>query len=428
MENRLAEVEEQLRELQRQMWILTQGDDWLKRVKTQSLTVGVSAGDHLQDLDGDTKVQVEQGGDDDTVRIDCNGNEEVTVTDTQFTCNPNADFKAGVDVNGNITCDGTVDGVDIAARDHAVYTDAEAVSAAEAAGLTLASTKVYSSADEDLVNLLGRAWVGYNGADGDEAGFGHRDVRDAGGYAIKQVAAGGTYVNAEDGQNLNLCVHDAVYLQITATKSHANGDITCTGTMEPAGDTAAGDNSALGYTAAEGAILTGQGSTSDITLKNDADGTVMSVPTGTTIASFPGQVRIDTEPDADHTVSGVTGVFTANEDQQIGDLCYIDGDGEMHLGDADAIATSAIAGMCADATISADASGNYLLVGVARDDTWTWTVGGLIYLTVTGTKGNTLSQSAPNGADDCVVIVGVATHADRILFNPSQQAIVEHTG
>ena len=57
--------------------------------------------------------------------------------------------------------------------------------------------------------------------------------------------------------------------------------MTATGTVEPAGDTAAGDNAAIGYTSAEGLILTGQGSTSDITLKNDADATVFTVPTGT---------------------------------------------------------------------------------------------------------------------------------------------------
>ena len=45
-----------------------------------------------------------------------------------------------------------------------------------------------------------------------------------------------------------------------------------TATTAPAGDTAAGDNAAIGYTSAEGLILTGQGSTSDVTIKNDADG------------------------------------------------------------------------------------------------------------------------------------------------------------
>jgi len=69
------------------------------------------------------------------------------------------------------------------------------------------------------------------------------------------------------------------------------GNVTATGTVEPAGDTAAGDNAAIGYTSAEGLILTGQGSTSDITLKNDADGTVFTVPTGTDDILFPDSAK-----------------------------------------------------------------------------------------------------------------------------------------
>jgi len=60
----------------------------------------------------------------------------------------------------------------------------------------------------------------------------------------------------------------------------SSGVITGT-TIEATGDTAANDNAAIGYTSAEGLILTGQGSTSDVTLKNDADTTVFTVPTGT---------------------------------------------------------------------------------------------------------------------------------------------------
>ena len=47
--------------------------------------------------------------------------------------------------------------------------------------------------------------------------------------------------------------------------------------LEATGDTSAGDNAALGYTAALGAILTGQGSTNDVTLVNDADATVLGL-------------------------------------------------------------------------------------------------------------------------------------------------------
>ena len=62
-------------------------------------------------------------------------------------------------------------------------------------------------------------------------------------------------------------------------------------TFEPTGDTAADDNAAIGYTAGEGLILTGQGSTSDVTLKNDADGTVFTIPTGTDDILFPDSAK-----------------------------------------------------------------------------------------------------------------------------------------
>ena len=68
------------------------------------------------------------------------------------------------------------------------------------------------------------------------------------------------------------------------------GDITSSGTVLATGDTAAGDDAAMGYTSAEGLILTGQGSTGDVTVKNDADAVVMQVPTGTTGVDFKGNI------------------------------------------------------------------------------------------------------------------------------------------
>ena len=72
------------------------------------------------------------------------------------------------------------------------------------------------------------------------------------------------------------------------------GDITASGTVGATGDTAAGDDAALGYTSAEGLILTGQGSTSDITVKNDADAAVLTVATGTTNVDIVGDVTAST--------------------------------------------------------------------------------------------------------------------------------------
>jgi hypothetical protein len=67
----------------------------------------------------------------------------------------------------------------------------------------------------------------------------------------------------------------------TVTIPAATGQLLNSGDLSSAGDTSAGDAAAIGYTAAEGLILTGQGSTSDVTIKNDADATVLSVATGT---------------------------------------------------------------------------------------------------------------------------------------------------
>jgi len=71
-------------------------------------------------------------------------------------------------------------------------------------------------------------------------------------------------------------------------------------TFEPSGDTAAGDNAAIGFTSAEGLILTGQGSTNDVTVKNDADADVIKVPTGTTNVEVVGNLTVG------GTLSGVT--------------------------------------------------------------------------------------------------------------------------
>jgi len=85
---------------------------------------------------------------------------------------------------------------------------------------------------------------------------------------------------------------------VTLAGTVGSGAVTSTGvvigtTVEPNADTSASDNAAIGYTSAEGLILTGQGSTSDVTLKNDADTTVFSVPTGTNNVNFTGHILSD---------------------------------------------------------------------------------------------------------------------------------------
>lgn len=137
---------------------------------------------------------------------------------------------------------------------------------------------------------------------------------------------------------------------------------------------------------------------------------------GTANITVP-DITVTAAPASDVTAYGIKISLTAGVTMAFGDVGYIKSDGKVGLIDADAIATMSGIVM-ATAAISADAAGTFLLMGVARNDAWNWTVGGLIYGTVTGTTGNTLSQTAVSGTDDVVQIMGVATHADRMIFKP----------
>lgn len=131
-----------------------------------------------------------------------------------------------------------------------------------------------------------------------------------------------------------------------------------------------------------------------------------------------GNLTITAAPGSNLTATGTKITLTANEGQAFGDVCFINVDGEAQLGDADATSTASCVVMCLE-TVTANNPAEYLMLGVARNDTWAWTVGGLVYLSTTGTTGNTLTQTAPSGTGDVVQILGVATHADRVMFNPN---------
>jgi len=127
-----------------------------------------------------------------------------------------------------------------------------------------------------------------------------------------------------DGAGSGAAVNDAlVDLDLTGTTTVAAltaGTVTSSGvitgsTLEATGDTSASDNSAIGYTAAEGIIITGQGSTNDVTIKNDADTEVLGIPTGTTNVNIVGVTTAETfEPDGDTSAGDAAAIgYTATE-------------------------------------------------------------------------------------------------------------------
>ncbi len=140
-------------------------------------------------------------------------------------------------------------------------------------------------------NTVSKLWFIENATSGSQS-----IIISQGSGANVTIPTGQTKAVYSDGAGSGAAIVDAlVDLDLTGTTTvaalTASGVITGS-TVEATGDTSAGDNAAIGYTAAEGLILTGQGSTNDVTIKNDADAAVLQVPTGTTNATIAGTLGV----------------------------------------------------------------------------------------------------------------------------------------
>ena len=239
------------------------------------------------------------------------------------------------------------------------------------------------------------------------------------------IAAGQTKVIATNGGGSGGIVYELGSLEV-------NGDLTAAGTVKALGDTAANDLAALGYTDVLGAIITGQGSTNDVTIVNDADATVAGVPTGTTNVNFAGNVILSEASSVnistpllattDETFTGLSAEMLAGGAIAAFDLvCIHTTTSEVVEADASAYATARVIGI-APAAISDTATGTVLLQGFVRDDTWAWTTGSTLYLSETA---GAMTHTAPTTDGAFVNVVGVALSPDVVYINPSMD-VIEH--
>lgn len=129
-----------------------------------------------------------------------------------------------------------------------------------------------------------------------------------------------------------------------------------------------------------------------------------------------------TEAPSDQAYTGTYVSLTYGESLVPGDPVYFKSDGKVWKADADGTGTYPCMGLAMETASSG--SHVVLLHGIYRDDTrYNWTVGGVVYLSTTA---GSLTQTQPSATDNVVQVVGIATHADRIYFNPSMDYIT-HT-
>lgn len=151
----------------------------------------------------------------------------------------------------------------------------------------------------------------------------------------------------------------------------------------------------------------------------DADAVAAVEAAGIDLASGK-DIKLVESLTSDHTWSGTVVDAVAGENVAFGDVCYLKSDGKYWKADADAEATAMGVCLMALGSISADATGEFLIAGFVRDDTWAWTVGGKLFIHTT--PGNP-TQTEPSGTGDIVRIIGHATHADRLFFNPDNSCV-----
>ena len=186
-----------------------------------------------------------------------------------------------------------------------------------------------------------------------------------------------------------------------------------TGATGPTGSTGA-----TGLTGLTGA--TGLAGSTGATGPTGPTGTGPTGPTGATGPTGPtgagsGAVTFN-EPAADNS-AGTQSIFdsaTVGESVAFPNLLYLKSDGKWWKADANAAATMPGLRLALESK-SADQACSMLVHGRVRDDDWNWTVGGLIFAS---TNAGALTQTAPSGPTDVVQIVGVAYHADKMIFAP----------
>ena len=247
--------------------------------------------------------------------------------------------------------------------------------------------------------------------------------------ATANTVAGLSALDAND--EVNIVVYDTFTVADTVKASTGgtfSGDVTTSGTFNATGDTASGDDASMGFTATEGLILTGQGSTNDVTIKNDADTAVLTVATGTTNVDIVGDVTAST--------LNADGDTSAGDDASIGftsaEGLILTGQGSTSditvKNDADtAVLTVAtgttnvdIVGDVTASTLNADgdtAAGDNAAIGYTASE-------GLI---LTG-QGSTDDITIKNDADTTVVNVAtggtdVEISAGNILFGTADKGV-----
>ena len=246
------------------------------------------------------------------------------------------------------------------------------------------------------------------------------------GDANTLTVAGGTFATAA------LTTSTIVASGIVKTDDGTDASSTTNGSLQTDGGLSVVKDAVLGNDVkllSDSAVLSfGADSEASITHADDAGLTFNSDITTAAAKDLNlgdgGNVNITTPllATADHTYSGTTAQMLAGGAISAFDLvCIHTTTSEVVEADASASATSRVIGI-APAAISDTATGTVLLHGFIRDASWSWTTGGVLFLSETA---GAMTHTAPTTDGAFVQAVGIALSPTVVFINPSLD-VIEH--
>jgi hypothetical protein len=144
-----------------------------------------------------------------------------------------------------------------------------------------------------------------------------------------------------------------------------------------------------------------------------------TIGNGTTTA----QIHLPMTGATDATASGLMVGVTCGTTLAVGDAVYLASTGKVLLAKNDVAGKSAI-GIMAESCVDTNTNKKMMTRGTIRQDTWNWaTPGALVYISVTGTTGNTLTTTAPSDSNNIIQQVGIVIDADNIQWMPSLETM-----
>jgi hypothetical protein len=127
-------------------------------------------------------------------------------------------------------------------------------------------------------------------------------------------------------------------------------------------------------------------------------------------------IELNTSPTSNQTANGLIAPMQVDvNDNGFGTPLYVASDGNLEMADA---TTSGTMPCIAMALETGTGTKNCLLVGVIRNDSWDWNLGGTNGMIYVSTSAGGLTQTLVSGTGEQVQIVGYALHSDIMYFNP----------